>query len=155
MADHVVLFYAKITDLLPAEEAWLKRTLAVLQTASRERGGAHTPFIKEFFEVRLVVDFKYSIRPVEGAAGPTISFSSLDDNGSPFQVALLVREFLRVFRPTASWSVVYSEFMTKPFDGCFTGGAYFVTREAVRGMNATDWCAQMHEGHERKFRKQA
>ena len=54
------------------------------------------------------------------------------EDGNPEQVALIVQQFLKRFRPDQCWSLTYALMCSKLRVGEFSGGAYFVTAEEIR-----------------------
>ena len=64
-----------------------------------------------------------------------------EEAGEPQQVAHVVQKFLLQFRPEQSWSLTYATTCSKLRISEFSGGALFVTAEAIESFDAGDFTA--------------
>jgi hypothetical protein len=65
-------------------------------------------------------------------------------------MALVLRSFLAMFRPTGSIGFSWGDGCSKPRTGAFGGGAVFVTANSIDWFNAAEWLADLLKHHERK-----
>src|SRR6185295_8666734 len=59
-----------------------------------------------------------------------------EDNGNIDQVCHIVQKFLKQFRPNEYWTLTFAATCSKPRAGEFSGGAVFVTAEAIHWDHA-------------------
>ncbi|MCG8583114.1 MAG: hypothetical protein MI757_00180 [Pirellulales bacterium] len=65
-----------------------------------------------------------------------------EENGDVGQVAILVQQFLRTFRPHESFSLTAADYCSKPRLGEFGGAAAFITATEILLMSTGDWVAE-------------
>ena len=128
MADNYQQFSEEIKKLTPKEEKWLRDLLATHETR------------KSFlFEARRYID-----------EGEDLGFSwSFDDELGLWvyaedavnieHIVLLVRAFLKKFRPKTCWTLEYAETCSKPRIGAFGGGAVIVTATNAQWLSTGMW----------------
>lgn len=75
-----------------------------------------------------------------------------DDQGRPYDVALVVQRFLKRFYPEECFALTYAETTSPPDPGGFGGGAMFVTADKIEFMNAHSWADHKVKGSGRKVR---
>lgn len=132
MADNYQQFSEEIKKLTPKEEKWLRDLLA-------------TPETRESFllEARRHVDeeedldFSWSFDDdeVEGMG----LWVYAEDAGNIEHVVLLVRAFLKKFRPKTCWTLEYADTCSRPRIGAFGGGAVLVTATDAQWLSTSTW----------------
>ena len=152
MANNYVQFSEIVRNLTDEEEAWLRSQLtmvAVHQGAETELDGYYDEVAKdaewvgprflhqdEEFDndVELQFDYEFS----ENSEWKRYLWLYSED-GDPRQSARLVRTVLKQLRPNGFWSLTWAEFCDKPRVSEFSGGAIFVTPDAIEFISAYDF----------------
>lgn len=62
-----------------------------------------------------------------------------DESGNADRVGSVVQQFLKIFRPTESFSLTWAEYCSKPRIGEFGGGAMFVTADQIKFQTCGGW----------------
>jgi hypothetical protein len=166
VADNYLQFSEVIANLTEPEEAWLKEQLQPVRVfADKEYPEDAVPAEltdkdSDWTGVRFLRD-KDDYDPDWDMLGFEYSFHGDHDNGGyatdswgrhlwvyaeesgwPDNLAWLVQKFLKKFRPDQCWSLTYAATCSKPRVGEFSGGAVFVTADAIRGRSAGEFVEQ-------------
>ena len=153
MADNFLQFSEVLTALTDQEHAWLREQVQYIYVVGdREYTVDDLPadFSSEQVDWEGYRVFRSRNSADDEYTDFEFSFDKNDDgsrdlwlyateSGSPEQVAFLVQQFLRRFRPEQCWSLTYAETCSKPRIGEFGGGAVFVTAGHVDFANARDF----------------
>ena len=137
MADNFLLFAESLEDLTPQEEAWLAERLASKDEATNNVDADD----EEDSSGGLEFEF-YGEQP----GNRCLKLYALEA-GDPEAAACFVQEFLRRFRPQASFGLSWCASCSKMRDGEFCGGALFVTAEHIEAWSSGEWLAE----RERRF----
>ena len=139
MADNFLLFAESITKLTPDEEAWLAERLACDNGATHDLA-ADDEDDSSGFEFEF-----YGEQP-----GSRCLKLYAIEAGDPEGAACFVQEFLRGFRPQASFSLSWCASCSKMRDGEFGGGAVFVTAERIEALSSGEWLAERERAFQAK-----
>ena len=131
MADNFLLFAESLAELTPDEEAWLAERLKGNDEVEHE-SAADDDDDSPGFEFEFYGD---------QSAGRCLKLYAIE-SGDPETVARLVLEFLRRFRPQASFGLSWCASCSKMRDGEFGGGAVFVTAERIEAWSGAEWLAE-------------
>lgn len=131
MADNYLLFAESLGELTPDEEAWLAERLASNDDASHESAGADE-------DESSGIEFEFYGEQSDGRCLKLYAIEA----GDPEAAACFVQEFLRRFRPQASFSLSWCTSCSKMRDGEFAGGAIFVTAERIDAWSSGEWLAE-------------
>ena len=149
MADYYTHFSDIIGDLSHEEEDWCKSHLERLE--SLEDNDECEQMTKMYLDVECAPDFSWEIiKGDDGKSGLWICDSG--GGGDIFHVEVFVKEFLRVWRPSSCWSMTWAMTCSKPRIGAFTGGAIFVTKDAVHFINADAWAQKKEDEWKAKIK---
>jgi len=133
VADNYLLFAESLTELTPAEEAWLVERLTDLESLDVLDDEADTSGAFEF-------EF-YGDQP----GNRCLKLYAMEA-GDPDAAARFVQEFLQRFRPQASFGLSWCTSSSKARDGEFGGGAVFVTAARIEAWSSGEWLAEGERG---------
>ena len=156
MADNYLQFSEVLPALTDEENAWLREQLQyVYVVGDREYSENDLPadFAPEQVTWEGFRVFRSRNSPDDEFLDFEFSFDKGDDgsrdlrlyateSGNPDQVAYVVQQFLRRFRPDQCWSLTYAESCSKPRISEFGGGAVFVTADRVEFFGSHDFVQQ-------------
>jgi hypothetical protein len=128
VADNYLLFAESLEDLTPQEEAWLAEWLASNDDASHESAGDDDGESSG-------IEFEFY---GEQPGSRCLKLYAIEA-GDPEAAAQLVKEFLRRFRPQASFGLSWCASCSKMRDGDFGGGAVLVTAERIEAWSSGEW----------------
>ena len=131
MADNFLLFAESLAELTPDEEAWLAERLKGNDEVEHE-SAADDDDDSPGFEFEFYGD---------QSAGRCLKLYAIE-SGDPETVARLVLEFLRRFRPQASFGLSWCASCSKMRDGEFGGGAVFVTADRIESWSSSAWLSE-------------
>ena len=152
MANNYLQFSEAISDLTDDECDWLHRQLETVYVfGDREYTDAGVPgdlspsdatwsgcrALRDYPDADGDVGFQCEFLDNE-ELGPNLWLYA-EEGGDPLRVAHLVQKFLRKFRTDQCWSLTYATTCSKLRLGEFSGGAVFVTAEAVESFDAYDF----------------
>ena len=159
MANNYLQFSEVIPRLTPEEEAWLRaqlQTVVVHHGQETEIDGTDETDAAdaEWLGPRFLRD-KEDYDPSWGGTDFQYEFDDdaysdwgrhlwvyAEESGWPDNLAWLVQKFLKKFRPDQCWSLTYAATCSKPRVGEFSGGAVFVTADAICGQSAGEFIEQ-------------
>ncbi|MGE0535172.1 MAG: hypothetical protein AB7O68_09365 [Pirellulales bacterium] len=131
MAENYLQFAESLRGLTSSEEAWLADRLTnhdvQLYDEELDDEEHSGEFDFEFFD--------------DSSSGRCLKLFAVEA-GDPEAVARLVQEFLRRFRPQASFGLSWCASCSKMRDGEFGGGAVFVTAERIEAWSSDQWLAE-------------
>jgi hypothetical protein len=160
MADHYLEFSETLDNLTAEEAAWLEEQLQPIVVFGDREFREDDPAIallppsdpqfagRRFLRDNPGFDSAYDVLGFEcefcDEDDPPAHYLWLyaDDYGDPGHAAWLVHKFLKRFRPDQCWSLTYANTCSKPRVGEFSGGAVFVTADAIEWQNAGDFVEQ-------------
>jgi hypothetical protein len=131
VADNFLLFAESLEELTPDEEAWLAERLASNDDASHESAGDDEGESSGF-------EFEFYGEQPDSRCLKLYAIEA----GDPEAAACFVQEFLRRFRPQASFGLSWCASCSKMRDGEFGGGAVFVTAERIEAWSSGEWLTE-------------
>lgn len=155
MANNNLLFSEVIPSLSDQEHDWLKQQLEyVYVVGDREYTDRDVPL--DLPDGAVAWEGCRIFRPHEEGDDESAEFEFVfeeeadgswgrhlwlyaEESGDPGQVAHLVQQFLKKFRPDQCWSLTYATTCSKPRVGEFGGGGLFVTADSIEAFDANDW----------------
>ena len=132
MADNFLLFAESLEDLTPQEEAWLAERLASKDEATNNLDADDEEDSSGGFEFEFYDD---------RSGGRCLKLYAMEA-GDPDVAACFVQEFLRRFRPQASFGLSWCASCSKMRDSEFGGGAIFVTADRIEAWSSGEWLAE-------------
>lgn len=160
MANNYLQFSEVVTNLTPKEVAWLKEYLERMRALCEiaQEGDHEHPISREDRALIEELDlenwgFGFDWKIDKDPEWGDHLWIYTEESGDPHQVAVLVRRFLRKFRPDDCFILSYAETCSKPRVGEFSGGAFFVTAENIRSISAGDWAARLKRKQDEKKKK--
>ena len=169
MADNYLQFSEILANLSEPEEAWLKEQLQPIcafgdneypnesvpaELANTEADWTGIRFLRDKDDYdsawdSLGFEHDFASDSDEGGWGRHVWLHA-DDWGNLENVAYLVQQFLKAFRPDQCWSLTYAATCSKPRIGEFEGGAVFVTADAIQHQNAYGFIEEQRTAFETK-----
>ena len=131
MADNFLLFAESITKLTPDEEAWLAERLASDNEATNDP-------VADDENDSMGFEFEFYGEQPDSRCLKLYAIEA----GDPDAAACFVQEFLRRFRPQASFGLSWCASCSKMRDGEFGGGAIFVTAERIEAWSSGEWLSE-------------
>lgn len=167
MFDHFLRFSAFLADLTGAECEWLQEQLAIVYVvdgAEYPEGelpegktetdatwiGCRAYFGWDGYEPDPAdeVGFLYSFADKPDKVGRWFLHLYATQSGNVGNVAHVVQEFLKRFRPSDSWFLTYCVGSDRAGVGEFGGGAVFVTATDIKYFNASEFVDEQTKRHE-------
>ena len=131
MADNYLLLAESLTELTPDEEAWLAERLASKHEESND------PAANDEDDLTGIGFEFYG----DQSDGRCLKLCAIEA-GDPEAAACFVQEFLRRFRPRASFGLSWCASCSKMRDGEFGGGAVFVTADRIESWSSSAWLSE-------------
>jgi hypothetical protein len=131
VADNYLLFAESLTDLTPDEEAWLAERLASKNEESNDPAADDE-------DESSGIEFEFYGEQPDSRCLKLCAIEA----GDPEATACFVQEFLRRFRPQASFGLSWCASCSKMRDSEFGGGAIFVTAEHIEAWSSGEWRAE-------------
>ena len=151
MANNYLQFSECVADLTPPEAEWWRRAtedIAVYDGREWDESEDRPTSEPEYVGMRGLreaagtldgdyyeQDFQYLICPAEDHLTQYLWLYA-DEYGNVEQIAVLMQQFLKQFRPSDYWLLTFAATCSKPRVGEFSGGGVFVTAEIIRWDNA-------------------
>jgi hypothetical protein len=132
VADNYLLFAESLTELTPNEEAWLAERLASKNVATND------PATDDDDDSSGSFEFEFYGRSPDSRNLKLYAIEA----GDPDAAAQFVQEFLRRFRPHASFGLSWCESCSKMRDGEVGGGAVLVTADRIESWSSSEWLSE-------------
>lgn len=68
-----------------------------------------------------------------------------EESGNVGRLGIVIKQFLKLFRPTECFCLTWAEYCDKPRIGEFSGGAMFVTADSIEFLSCEDWLETTRE----------
>jgi len=150
MPDYYTQFSEVLPCLTPEEEAWLRAQLQLIAVHGEDENEIDSydderawdaewsgpRFLRGDPDHDEMAGFEHEFGGdrSSGERGRHLWFHA-EEYGNPDDVASLVQEFLKQFRPGECWSLTWAATCSRPVAGEFGGGAIFVTADEMKWQN--------------------
>jgi hypothetical protein len=141
-SDNLLRFSQVIKNLSDEEWSWFERYMV-----NRCKGLDVDGEPREVDEEATFPDFEFHL--MDSQEWGKYAWFVAREGGNVGQVAEVVQDFLRTFRPSECFTLTWAEYCTISRPGEFDGGAIFVSASRIDTFHAGEWAYEKERGFQK------